>query len=233
MPMVNRMYVFLFTVALLRWSPGQQSLAHEVLTKPPGCDQHINYDYLNVALIEETILYFVNVERQNQGKSILCADTLLALSARLHSQEMASLHYLKHESPSPQNKTLRNRLNNVGIELPGSKYGENLGVDYVLHIAGIPFITKWITGKARYYYSDGRQEIQPQTYEHFAKGMVSSWMQSPGHKANLLEADFTHIGIGAAKGKYNKLNAIYVTQNFWGKNPEALSDTDTLDHFSH
>ena len=36
-------------------------------------------------------------------------------------------------------------------------------------------------------------------------------MKSPGHKANILHHDYTHIGIGLAKGPQGQL---YVTQNF-------------------
>lgn len=32
-----------------------------------------------------------------------------------------------------------------------------------------------------------------------ADQMVTMWMNSPGHRANILNGSFTHIGIGAAK----------------------------------
>ncbi|MCZ9338405.1 CAP domain-containing protein, partial [Streptomyces sp. TRM76130] len=30
--------------------------------------------------------------------------------------------------------------------------------------------------------------------------VVEGWMNSPGHRANILKAEFTHIGIGLAGG---------------------------------
>jgi uncharacterized YkwD family protein len=41
--------------------------------------------------------------------------------------------------------------------------------------------------------------------------VVKAWMNSPGHKANILKADFTHIGVGYVA------NGSYWTQMFIGK----------------
>ncbi|MCK1993299.1 LysM peptidoglycan-binding domain-containing protein [Peribacillus muralis] len=44
--------------------------------------------------------------------------------------------------------------------------------------------------------------------------VMKSWMNSPGHKANILNKNYTHIGIGyATGGKYSH----YWTQHFIGK----------------
>ena len=43
---------------------------------------------------------------------------------------------------------------------------------------------------------------------------MDSWMNSPGHKANILSKNFTEIGVGVAK---NSDGTIYWTQQFIGK----------------
>jgi uncharacterized protein YkwD len=40
---------------------------------------------------------------------------------------------------------------------------------------------------------------------------VAGWMQSPGHKANILQAEYTHIGVGLATSKSGQA---YYTQVF-------------------
>jgi uncharacterized YkwD family protein len=46
-----------------------------------------------------------------------------------------------------------------------------------------------------------------------AAGAMQAWMQSPGHRANILNPNFTHIGIGTvAGGPYGKMH----TQHFIG-----------------
>ena len=47
-----------------------------------------------------------------------------------------------------------------------------------------------------------------------AASVMSSWMNSSGHKANILSKNFTEIGVGVAK---DKSGSIYWTQQFIGK----------------
>ena len=47
-----------------------------------------------------------------------------------------------------------------------------------------------------------------------AASVMTGWMNSPGHKANILSANFTEIGVGVAK---NADGTIYWTQQFIGK----------------
>ncbi|MBZ9606334.1 LysM peptidoglycan-binding domain-containing protein [Clostridium estertheticum] len=47
-----------------------------------------------------------------------------------------------------------------------------------------------------------------------AASVMKSWMNSPGHKANILSKNFTEIGVGVAK---DKSGTIYWTQQFIGK----------------
>jgi uncharacterized protein YkwD len=44
-----------------------------------------------------------------------------------------------------------------------------------------------------------------------ADQMMRMWMESPGHRANILNAKFTHIGVGATKTSTGR---VYGTQNF-------------------
>ena len=45
-----------------------------------------------------------------------------------------------------------------------------------------------------------------------AKDLVNGWMKSPGHRANILNAQLRYIGIGVAESGNN----IYATQDFGG-----------------
>lgn len=60
---------------------------------------------------------------------------------------------------------------------------------------------------------------------------VKSWMDSPGHRANILDGEYTYAGLGIARGANGKL---YYTQDFFRPTREAekdlkdeLSDQDT------
>ena len=47
-----------------------------------------------------------------------------------------------------------------------------------------------------------------------AEDVEAAWMNSPGHKANILNKHFQEIGIGIAQGTYQGHNAIFVVQEF-------------------
>ena len=47
-----------------------------------------------------------------------------------------------------------------------------------------------------------------------AEDVEAAWMNSPGHKANIMNQQFEEIGIGIAQGTYEGHNAIFVVQMF-------------------
>ena len=44
--------------------------------------------------------------------------------------------------------------------------------------------------------------------------VVDAWMKSPTHRANIVNANYREIGVGAAKGRYNGYDTIFVVQLF-------------------
>ena len=44
--------------------------------------------------------------------------------------------------------------------------------------------------------------------------VVKAWMDSPGHRANILSEDYREIGIGTAKGEYQGFPTVFVVQMF-------------------
>ena len=58
---------------------------------------------------------------------------------------------------------------------------------------------------------------------HFtdSKNVVEAWMDSPGHRGNILNGKFTEIGIGTARGSYQGAPTIFVVQMFGTKQAAA------------
>lgn len=54
------------------------------------------------------------------------------------------------------------------------------------------------------------------------KDLVQAWMNSPGHRANILNSRYTEIGIGAEKGKYNG-KEVWLAVQIFGR-PLSLCD---------
>ncbi len=44
--------------------------------------------------------------------------------------------------------------------------------------------------------------------------VVEAWMDSPAHRENIINHEFTEIGVGTAKGRYQGVDTIYIVQLF-------------------
>jgi len=60
-----------------------------------------------------------------------------------------------------------------------------------------------------------------------AENVETAWMNSPGHKANILNKNFQDIGIGISQGVYQGHTAIFVVQEFGVPAAQQIALTDT------
>ena len=129
---------------------------------------------------EEAFVAMINAERSQRGLCTLTADPMLTATARAHSEEMCSLDYFDHHSPTP------------GISSPMDRYlaaNKQLGQSQPEYL---------LVGENIYYCSVSN-DIYNAEYAHRAL------MASPGHRANILEPRFSKVGIGIfrnAKGEF-------------------------------
>ena len=182
--------------------------------KLPEVDTRIAKDSVNIPLLEAAIFHATNLQRSDLKLPPFKHSWTLNLSARRHSQEMSDLQFFDHVSPTPANRTLGDRLKNVG--LANVTCGENLAVlpakemgsgSYIVtdNPDGTQTLTDEKTGKRIEYY----------TYGELAKTVVDQWMHSPLHRANIVNPQYRFLGVGTARGPYDKgQDSFYMTQNF-------------------
>jgi len=133
----------------------------------------------------------INLEREKHGLETLGYDKKLASIAKSHSEDMASSGYFSHDTPEGLDPTDR-----------ASK------ADYVcryqignLIYSGIGENIHMVTGSSIAFLSSP---------ESIAEMAVSGWMDSPGHRKNILTLNFSNEGIGVSISTFT----IHVTQNF-------------------
>ena len=90
--------------------------------------------------------------------------------------------------------------------------------NYFAHVSpeGIP-PWYWL-GQAKYNFSAAGENLAIDFSD--SKDVSTAWLQSPGHRANILNKKFTEIGIATAKGIFNGHETVFVVQ-FFGK-PAAV-----------
>jgi uncharacterized protein YkwD len=137
------------------------------------------------AQAEALIIVLVNEERQQFGLSALSQDALLASLAKEHSISMVVNNFFSHDRYPGE------RPFNYGM-LPGEIRGENIAMIPTRQYIPGPYLSL--------------QEV--------CEWAVSLWMNSSGHRANILESRFARTGVGVAfseEGDY-----LYITQMFEG-----------------
>lgn len=136
--------------------------------------------------VEDLIFKLTNRERNIRGLKSLKFDDRLKMAARQHSNDMLRKRYLSHTSSMEISKTPLQRIYNSGLPVlgVGENVAENIGdaVSFLL-------------------------EDDP---DSLVKLIMKKWMESPAHRKNILNPDFSHMGVGSvAEGRLHK-----VTQNF-------------------
>jgi uncharacterized protein YkwD len=147
---------------------------------------------------EHEIHRAVNQVRTAHDRDEVTYDADLASVARKHSRNMAAQGFVGHQSPSGE--TVEDRLvkDTTSQELSRTGYsacGENIAQSHF---------------DARVELDDGTV-IKFQSLWELGHGIVHGWMQSSGHRANLLRDSWTAEGIGLVKHSQSE---VLVTQVF-------------------
>lgn len=125
--------------------------------------------------LEAELLLKTNEARTSEGVSTLVQDEQLALAARQHALEMATLNYFSHDSPNAVNATASKRVARAGSPLV--TIGENIA-------------------------KVGSNNVAATT--------TQGWLDSPGHRKNILHSKFTHVGFGTAQDRNGQIIVVQV-----------------------
>ena len=135
---------------------------------------------------EQYLLELINSERAKAGVQPLAFDNDLSESAEGHSKWMLAADVFSHTGSGGSSAT--QRMKAAGYLLQGSwATGENIA---------------WATTRA------------PTGYQDEVKLLHTNLMNSAGHRANLLNANYREVGLGFEVGDYKGRSGAFVTENF-------------------
>ncbi|WP_017416857.1 CAP domain-containing protein [Clostridium tunisiense] len=141
-----------------------------------------NKSFKYLDAVEKEILTYVNQERTKAGLKPLAWEENMRPIARYKSNNMLQYNYFEHNTPSLNNASPMD-LATKYFKYNTNGYGENI------------------------FYSQGYPEATTT-----AKYLVDQWMNSPGHRANILSANWTKMGAGVVFSSQG--NYVYATQHF-------------------
>lgn len=171
--------------------------AEETRKRASETIENLTGKQVDVKEIEILIFKYTNIERRNHGLDELVWDEKLAKIAREHSEDMAENDFFSHVNLKGEGPTARARRHGYSVhkELGGGWYtegiGENIGKMPTGNVEGVGYVSN--------------------DADSIAKAQVESWMDSSGHRQNILNPSYDRLGVGIAyDGNY------YIsTQNFW------------------
>ena len=135
--------------------------------------------------ITKKVHVLINNERVSHGLTPLSWNSKIAQAALNHSTDMASRNYFEHDSPE--------------------------GYDFSWRYAQVGFSCSVTYGNM--IYGGGENIMFLEGYygvDTIATETVNGWMNSPGHRVNILTSHFQSEGIGVSISG----NQVYLTQNF-------------------
>ena len=119
-----------------------------------------------VSTLIQEVMNLVNQERSKAGLSALTSNGLLANAAKAHAQDMKDQNYFDHTGRDGRSPTQR------------------------MKDAGYPQVPS-CNCRRQYFYGENIAKGQKTAVQ-----VMKDWMNSPGHRANILSKDFREIGIG-------------------------------------
>jgi uncharacterized protein YkwD len=176
----------------------------------------IVFERVDLNLLSAAIFHETNRQRANQKLSPLAFDSAARRAANLQAQIMAKTGDVSHENPGhPQYETLSKRLTSVGLAPRFA--AENLAYTFaVQYRSGDRVYVREENGHKIFSHKPDGPPLASHTYISFAKSVVDQWMNSPGHRQNLLHREPTFLGVGCrpATGE-SGLPMIYCCQVFY------------------
>ncbi len=148
-----------------------QPSPNAILSISPEINLAKAYDLKSLPAVRAYALELVNRDRASHGLPPLVANQVLDRAAQSHAQDMLKRDYFAHRSPD--GKTPRDRFLSFGGR-------QSVGV-----------------GENIYFYQDPRLTgISREVARMFQQG----WMNSPGHRKNILKANYQGFGYGIVYG---------------------------------
>lgn len=190
-------------------------LSPKQFSKVPEAREEIQFDAVNAELLSAAVLHETNRRRAEKRLRPLKHHAKAVQAAKIQSQIMKERGSISHENPKvPKYETLLKRVQAVGVN-PGFA-AENVATAFGLRYeSGKGFFQREEGGKTIYSYTPKGPAIRPHTYVSFAEALVESWMNSPGHRANILHKEPDYLGVSCVYSKGESgMPIFYCTQVF-------------------
>ncbi|HHI70402.1 MAG TPA: CAP domain-containing protein, partial [Rhodobacteraceae bacterium] len=149
---------------------------------------------INEALLDAAVRVEVNYYRCRAGLRPVRSEPRLRKIAKGHSKWMARARNMSHHSTVSGRRTFGDRIKASGIRWKAA--AENIGMVYRFRMEQKLFFSE--AGATCQFTNSAGQRIPPHSYKSLANYVVKLWMNSPGHRKNILDRRMTMVGTAVA-----------------------------------
>ncbi len=178
--------------------------------------KRIDFSKIDYSLLNAAVFYETNLRRRENDLPSLEFSPALERVSSDHSKEMVKMDFYSHTSPAKGRETPVKRMEFIGISNAYSAENINIGFG-IMYKPGQPVYPPSENKSDFFSYTQNGPPILPQTYMSLATDVVESWMNSPGHRRNILNENLKYMGVGSAHykdAKAHKMDKFKFTQSF-------------------
>lgn len=154
--------------------------------------QSIDFDNIDYKLLNASIHFVTNEQRVAKKKNILSHHPALEATAKMHAVSMLTYSFLAHINNfenRKRNPDMRAILNQITNPYLAENIARVFGLQYD---AGKKI---YVIGEQKFSYKPVEAKaIEAHTYISFADNVVKGWMNSKGHRKNILSDDAVALG---------------------------------------
>lgn len=165
----------------------------------------------DIPRLNAAIFHATNEARLAEGLEPVEHNAILEQAATKYAQRLVELDTYSHEDPET-GAMPKDRLADEGVTNPLP--AENLAGNVLLQLGSGESVYELDASKGLFSREPKGAPIPFHTYASLARSFVENWMNSPGHRRNLLSTDALQLGCGAAVDRSKKFPMVTAVQKF-------------------
>jgi uncharacterized protein YkwD len=192
----------------------------EQFVRKPATQQELDPSNLDTNLLDAAVLHATNLERTKRGLQPLKHSEKARRAARMQSRIMRDRGSISHENPERRSlKTVEDRAR--AADLAFRFLAENVATAFDLQYeSGKSFYPRVEGDREIVSYTPNGPAIPRHTYATFAEALVRSWMNSPGHRENILNPEAEFLGSSCLPDREKAaMRKFYCAQVFYAPAP--------------
>jgi uncharacterized protein YkwD len=195
--------LLLFSHHLLAQQKGYYEISNSEFMSQSIVNQPIDAKNPNNPLLDAAIFHATNEQRVKHNLRGFAYNLSLHKACIGHSEAMIEQDFYSHvNSKDAQNRNLQNRVENQTHEF--RTMGENIAQHDIIETGkGTKFCFQPPKNNSDYLFVDctSKKLLYMMTYAVLARSIVNGWMNSPHHRDNILNPQYTMMGVSARLSK--------------------------------